>query len=407
MDIRLIYVISIAFSLIGCTETPPPTGDPDYPTADTVFASFVEFYCTLPHVRATLTFHSDVGPASAYEFAAAKPNRLAVRLPPEVLEHVSFASDGEQLNWLLPIERRSANWTSEPALASFKEFMDHPSIMLLPSMGIEMRILIPLLTGQAADTFVKEADRIEYGGLITGDGLDSHRLRFVTSYPGVGELGMQLWIAQGDQPWLLRVVFENTDGGRDDVLHFSAWDASPPPKTAFNLPIPEWATRTDSLIPALPQAAHVSLGTTAPEFELPMLDTNRFSLTPGASHHVMILEFWASWCIPCMHSLPKVASLGSEYFERGVRFYAINVGESLDQAASTAKQRAFEFPIAVDELGVVSAAYGVRALPHTVVIDQTGVIRSVHQGAAADLIGSLRDDLEALLRESPDVPVAR
>jgi hypothetical protein len=66
------------------------------------------------------------------------------------------------------------------------------------------------------------------------------------------------------------------------------------------------------------------VGTPAPEFELPLLDGQTFRLA-DTKGRVVVLDFWATWCGPCLQSMPQVERVVHEFAEQNVQLIAVNV----------------------------------------------------------------------------------
>jgi cytochrome c biogenesis protein CcmG, thiol:disulfide interchange protein DsbE len=95
---------------------------------------------------------------------------------------------------------------------------------------------------------------------------------------------------------------------------------------------------------------------------------------------VVVLDFWASWCGPCKHSVPLMNRVATR-FGKQVAVYGIN-SESIGASwlALVADNWGFRYPILRDPELQTQVAYGVQALPTVVVIDAAGVVRKVYHG---------------------------
>lgn len=98
--------------------------------------------------------------------------------------------------------------------------------------------------------------------------------------------------------------------------------------------------------------------------------------------HVVLLDFWASWCEPCRYSVPIVNRVVSAH--AGSDLVALGVNVEPDRPAShvLAAHRAFgiAFPAVQDEGWRMQTAFGVRTIPTLVLLDREGIVREVHQG---------------------------
>jgi thiol-disulfide isomerase/thioredoxin len=134
-------------------------------------------------------------------------------------------------------------------------------------------------------------------------------------------------------------------------------------------------------------SAH-SYMTAAPDFNF-TLNGRAYQLS-GLRGHVVVLDFWASWCGPCQRSLPEVSRLNSVYGD-DVLFLGIN-NENTGAIEATVQRLGLSFPTILDASRSISAAYGVQYLPTSVVIDRNGRIANVIVGFRTD--GSLQRAIE-------------
>lgn len=89
---------------------------------------------------------------------------------------------------------------------------------------------------------------------------------------------------------------------------------------------------------------------------------------------VVILNFWASWCVPCAEEMPKVESFYKAHQAEDIAVIGVNVGETPQVAGAFARQVGATFPIALDQDTAVATHYGMRGLPMTIIIDRSGLI---------------------------------
>lgn len=120
-------------------------------------------------------------------------------------------------------------------------------------------------------------------------------------------------------------------------------------------------------------------GGAAPEIEVTNTKGRTVALTDFAGEPVVI-NFWATWCPPCRAELPVFDKLAKEYRKK-ISFMMIDLGEEKDKVTSFVKKGGFSFPVYFDPLGKAGAAYSVRAIPQTVVIDADGNVAATHVGS--------------------------
>jgi cytochrome c biogenesis protein CcmG, thiol:disulfide interchange protein DsbE len=116
----------------------------------------------------------------------------------------------------------------------------------------------------------------------------------------------------------------------------------------------------------------------APEFSLRSLEGELVSLSDFRGQ-VVVLDFWATWCTPCLTSFPALHALLEPYVEQGVVLIVV----SLDRNEETAREYLIENGYTTDrvlwgslaEARAVQDLYGVVGIPRTIVIDREGLIR--------------------------------
>lgn len=127
-------------------------------------------------------------------------------------------------------------------------------------------------------------------------------------------------------------------------------------------------------------------------FQLSRLDDpNRsVSLTDFRGRPV-VLNFWASWCVPCRNEMPGFQAVASELAGR-VEFLGVNEQDFRPGALDFVAKTGVQYPSVVDSDGILMTAYGLRGLPNTVFISPAGKVLELHAGElnATDLRETIR-----------------
>ncbi|MBF0429583.1 MAG: TlpA family protein disulfide reductase [Magnetococcales bacterium] len=88
----------------------------------------------------------------------------------------------------------------------------------------------------------------------------------------------------------------------------------------------------------------------------------------------ILVNFWATWCPPCLKEMPSMERLWKEMGEKGFVILALNVGESADAVANFAFQHDLTFPLLLDQNEKTVRDWLVRGLPTSYVVDTQGRI---------------------------------
>ena len=119
----------------------------------------------------------------------------------------------------------------------------------------------------------------------------------------------------------------------------------------------------------------------APTFTLNRPDGTRFNLEDHLARQVIVLDFWATWCGPCLQALKKLQALQDRYPQVLVLAVAIDDGRTLSQVGPYVHGRGFTFTVLLDPDASVCRQYNPRGgVPYTVVIDQRGNTAYAHSG---------------------------
>ena len=148
----------------------------------------------------------------------------------------------------------------------------------------------------------------------------------------------------------------------------------------------------------LATAANATADQPAPTFSLPSRGGATIDLAQYKGQVVMI-NFWASWCVPCRQEMPLLESIYKKYKPLGFTMIGVNVEPDQKEAENFLKQTPVSFPVLFDAKSKVSGLYNVQVMPTTVFIDRKGNVRLVHQSYQPGAENLYMDQIRSLIRE--------
>lgn len=114
-------------------------------------------------------------------------------------------------------------------------------------------------------------------------------------------------------------------------------------------------------------------GRPAPDFALESMDGQPFALD-DFSGKPLVVNFWASWCVPCAQEHPWLVRTAGQYQPRGVAFLGVLYGDEVPAAKGFLARYGNAYPTLLDPSQRVAIDYGVAGVPETFVIDGQGNI---------------------------------
>lgn len=120
----------------------------------------------------------------------------------------------------------------------------------------------------------------------------------------------------------------------------------------------------------------------APNFTLRDINAEEYRLSDHRGE-IIVLNFWATWCSPCLRELPHLNRIDKNYEDRDVNVVAVNIDAArhISKVKAYVKSRKYAFTILIDgDTTVVSQYSPSKTIPYTVVIDRQGRIVHFHTG---------------------------
>jgi thiol-disulfide isomerase/thioredoxin len=344
------------------------------------------------------------------KFGAERPNKLSYALDSGPLK-ASVVSDGKELSVYFST---SGKYAVEPAPESWTKLFENPVVLGSMGVGNAGGVMMALLSKDPGGSLLEGTSSVEYGGLVELGDTKCHWLKATQE-----DFDWQVWIDAGEQPLVRQFVpnlqqmfakmakqnnqpaLANTK--IENVVTYKEWKLDPKFEAdAFVFHTPEDATKVDTLLEIFGAGAataepHALLGKDAPPIELELLDGGKLDLASFKDKNVVILDFWATWCGPCVQAMPIIDAVAEKYKDKGVKLFAVNLQEGPDEIKEFLKNAELEVPVALDTEGAVAKAYLADAIPQTVIVGKNGTVQVVTIGLVPNLAESLTKDLDALL----------
>lgn len=114
---------------------------------------------------------------------------------------------------------------------------------------------------------------------------------------------------------------------------------------------------------------------------------------------IVVVNFWASWCGPCVEELPQLDAMAKRLKALPVTVLAVNLDVDRSKAAGLMEHLKVGLEVVFDPEGALAGKFEPPAMPTTYIVDGKGVIRHVHAGFDANTVARVEADVRALAEE--------
>jgi thiol-disulfide isomerase/thioredoxin len=124
----------------------------------------------------------------------------------------------------------------------------------------------------------------------------------------------------------------------------------------------------------------LKLGDVAPQFVRGDLQGHPFDLKAQRGR-IVLIDFWASWCPPCIVAIPHLSQLQKKYGARGFQVVGVSMDDSANTTKETMQKIRFNYPVVLGDAKLGNLYGGVLGLPQQLLIGADGKILAIRSGA--------------------------
>lgn len=132
------------------------------------------------------------------------------------------------------------------------------------------------------------------------------------------------------------------------------------------------------------------------DFSLKDTENKMVRLSQISGQSLTVVDFWATWCQPCIRSMPKLVELSNNYKDRGVSFIGISVDSprNLSKVKPFARSMGIQYPILLDSNGELMGELNVTAVPTLLIIDSEYRVLYTHEGFHAGDENTIKEEID-------------
>jgi cytochrome c biogenesis protein CcmG/thiol:disulfide interchange protein DsbE len=128
--------------------------------------------------------------------------------------------------------------------------------------------------------------------------------------------------------------------------------------------------------------AQESANNPAPDFVLPDLKGNNYKLSENLNKGPILINFWATWCVPCREEMKKLVEVYEKYEDGGLQILAISIDDpkSVSRVKSFINTRKYPFKVLLDTNSEVMQLFQAENPPYTALLNSKGMVFYTHSG---------------------------
>lgn len=138
-----------------------------------------------------------------------------------------------------------------------------------------------------------------------------------------------------------------------------------------------------------------------PDIEVKDIDQNRISFIDLKGEKFTVIDFWATWCKPCVTAIPKINSIHDEFSSKGIGFIGVNVDgpRNLSKVKPFTNSMNIRYSVVLDPDQDLVNRFNVNAFPTLIVLNEKGKEVFVHEGFNAGDEKLIKEELYKLLKQ--------
>lgn len=330
-----------------------------------------------------------------FAFAAERPNKVAF-VQAKSDGGVDVVSDGTGVTVSIP---KMKKYTVEGPTESIGSALEWGALNAVTQFSA---ILGDLMSSDPSGALMDGSTEAKYVGEEDLDGQKHHHIELSQD-----EMNVNFWFQSGEKPFLSRIrpdLSKSLEGSDMKVaveIKLTGWTANEPiPAERFAFTAPEGfekAANFNAMFKHEKRSADALVGGVAPLFSLKALDGKTVDLQSYIGKKIVVLDFWATWCGPCVMSLPILTDVTEGFRDKDVVFIGVNQGEGPDEIKTFLSEQKLAFDVALDTEAAVAGKYMVNGIPQTVIIGKSGKVEAVHVGVSPVLRQQLKSQLGTLV----------